>query len=208
MRQLSQQCLSEVDKSKIVTEAEEEISEEPSPKRKKYKDNSSKLRGQNKSRPPPFKAARDQNLCPWIVDQAKEEPEKKCQNLRCTFMHDRAAYLKIKAKDIGEDCYMFKLSGRCPRGVACRVGGKHLTDDGYNIVDVEKFAGFQKKPPATKNQITKGLQDKLRKRKYNFSKAEKIIKMNEALKKKANSEKNKTIGQVENEKKQEDNEVG
>lgn len=107
-------------------------------------------------------------------------------------MHDRAAYLKIKADDIGPDCYMFNLSGRCPRGVACRVGAKHLTEEGFNIVDTEKFQDYQRKPLATRNQISKELQDRLRKHKYNFSKAEKVVKANDAFKKRAINEKNKT----------------
>ncbi|XP_043271968.1 tRNA-dihydrouridine(47) synthase [NAD(P)(+)]-like [Venturia canescens] len=188
VRQLTEECLTQDDKCKVLDQTKDpkEVnnSDEPPVKKKKYEDKKDKLRGQNKARPPPFKAPREENLCPWVVDQAKEEPEKKCQNPRCTFMHDRAAYLKIKAEDVGPECCLFNLSGRCPRGVACRVGKKHLTEDGYNIVDKEKHMEYEKKPASTKNQISKELQNRLRKHKYNFTRAEKIVKANDLSKKK------------------------
>lgn len=189
MRQLTEECLTQDDKSKVLDQTEvvleEERLDEPPSKKKKYNEKKDKLRGQNKARPPPFKAPREENLCPWIVDQAKDEPEKKCQNPRCTFMHDRGAYLKIKAEDIGPECCLFNLSGRCPRGVACRVGAKHLTEDGYNIVDKKKWLEYEKKPASTKNQISKELQNRLRKHKYNFSRAEKIVRANDVSRKKS-----------------------
>ena len=152
--------------------------DEPPNKKLKEDDRKDKLKGQNKARPPPFKAPREQNLCPWVVDQGVDEPEKKCSNTRCAFMHDRVEYTKIKPADIDEECHLFSLMGRCPRGLACRMGSKHLTAEGLNIVNEEKFKNFKKKAPSVKNQISKGLQEKLRKYKYNFSKAEKMVKSN------------------------------
>ncbi|CAG5104096.1 Similar to DUS3L: tRNA-dihydrouridine(47) synthase [NAD(P)()]-like (Homo sapiens) [Cotesia congregata] len=155
------------------------IEEEPVVKKIKLDERRDKLKGQNKSRPPPFKTSKERNLCPWIVDQAEDEPEKKCPSPKCTFMHDRAAYLKIKEPDIDSLCYLFNMMGRCPRGAACRYASKHLSSDGLNIVDKEKFEAFSKKNPATKNKMSPGLQEKLRKRKYNFNAAEKIVKTND-----------------------------
>ncbi|XP_057341725.1 tRNA-dihydrouridine(47) synthase [NAD(P)(+)]-like [Microplitis mediator] len=163
-------------KKKII---ENDRADEPDVKRIKIDERREKLKGQNKARPPPFKTARERNLCPWIVDQAVGEPDKKCPSPKCTFMHDREAYLKIKEPDIDEFCYLFSLMGRCPRGAACRYASQHLTKEGYNIVDKEKSEAFMKKPPATKNKILPGLQEKLRKRKYNFNAAEKIVKAND-----------------------------
>ncbi|KAF7405537.1 hypothetical protein HZH66_004443 [Vespula vulgaris] len=157
---------------------EETTSDEFSPKRFKSDDKKEKLRGQNKARPPPFKTLRESNLCPWIADQAEGEVEKKCENKRCSFLHDRKEYLQIKPSDINEECYLFDLMGRCPRGAACRMGSKHLTEDGFNIVDAKKLQEFKKKPSSTQNQLSKVLQNKLRKHKYNFSKAETIVKGN------------------------------
>ncbi|XP_033222166.1 tRNA-dihydrouridine(47) synthase [NAD(P)(+)]-like isoform X2 [Belonocnema kinseyi] len=184
VRLLSKECLTEDDKLKIETRESKEISEDEPPKKKlKGDDRKDKLKGQNKARPPPFKAPREQNLCPWVVDQGVDEPEKKCTNPRCAFIHERLEYMKIKPSDIGEECHLFNLMGRCPRGLACRMGSKHLTAEGLNIVDQEKFEIFKQKPPAVKNQISKSLQEKLRKYKYNFSKAEKTVKANNPSKK-------------------------
>lgn len=192
VRLLSKECLTKDDKQKIETRANSEVSQDEPPKKKmKEDDRKDKLRGQNKSRPPPFKAPREQNLCPWIVDQGIDEPEKKCSNTRCTFMHDRVEYMKIKPADISEECYLFNLMGRCPRGLACRMGSKHLTEKGFNIVDQEKFEIFQKKPLTVKNQIQKSVQEKLRKYKYDFTKAEKIVKLNNPSKKNVENSKMK-----------------
>lgn len=91
-------------------------------------------------------------------------------------MHDRAEYLKKKPSDIGTECHYYQVTGKCPRGVACRVGSKHITEDGFNIVDKEKYEAFIKLPPTTKNTITAELVEKLRKYKYNFARAEAIVK--------------------------------
>ncbi|XP_076545824.1 dihydrouridine synthase 3 isoform X2 [Osmia lignaria lignaria] len=192
IRLLSEECLTKTDKEKVstsTTNSDEDVSHEPPLKKLKGDDKREKLRGQNKARPPPFKAQRELNLCPWIADQAVGEPEKKCDNKRCTFLHDRVQYLKIKPADIGDECYLFNITGRCPRGAACRMGSKHLLEDGLNIVDKEKEEEFKKLPPSTKNQLTKHLQIQLRKHKYNFSKAEKVVKANEPSRKKLESAK-------------------
>lgn len=193
MRLLTEECLTETDKQKVssnsnnATEDGSALDEPPS-KKSKNDDRKEKLRGQNKARPPPFKAQRELNLCPWIADQLEDEPEKQCDNKRCTFLHDRVEYLKIKPADIAEECYLFNLTGRCPRGTACRMGSKHLTADGLNLIDKEKVEEFKKKPPSTRNQLTKDIQIQLRKHKYNFSKAEQIVKTNEPSSKKAGNE--------------------
>ncbi|CAK9818581.1 tRNA-dihydrouridine(47) synthase [NAD(P)(+)]-like [Anthophora quadrimaculata] len=204
VRLLSEECLTETDKQKVSnnpTNTNEETSTLTEPPSKKFKndDKKEKLRGQNKARPPPFKTQREQNLCPWIADQAVGEPEKKCDNKRCTFLHDRIEYLKIKLDDIIDECYLFNLTGRCPRGTACRMGSKHLTADGLNIIDKEKVEEFRKRPPSMKNHLTKDIQTQLRKHKYNFSKAEKIVKLNESSRKKSAAENIKKTEQHVNE---------
>ena len=123
----------------------------------------------------PFKTLRENNLCPWIADLTVEE-DRKCSNNKCTFIHDRSQYLKIKPEDIGTECYTFEVSGKCQRGAACRVGSKHTSPDGYNIIDKEKYEAYQKMPPSVKNQINKEILERLRKYKYDFTKAEKIAK--------------------------------
>ncbi|XP_035741589.1 tRNA-dihydrouridine(47) synthase [NAD(P)(+)]-like isoform X2 [Vespa mandarinia] len=180
----------------IKARDEETTSHELSPKRFKSDDKKEKLRGQNKARPPPFKTLRETNLCPWIADQVEGEVEKKCENKRCSFLHDRKEYLQIKPSDINEDCYLFDLMGRCPRGAACRMGSKHLTEDGFNIIDANKLQEYKRKPSSTQNQLSKLLQNKLRKHKYNFSKAETIVKGNNPSAKKI-STKSRTLSDTE-----------
>jgi hypothetical protein len=56
--------------------------------------------------------------------------------------------------------------------VSYRFGSEHLTLEGYNIVDKEKFIPDRK--PSSFNNLDKELQNDLRKYKYDFSKSEKI----------------------------------
>lgn len=187
MRQSNEQSLIGTIKEKVLginTDKCLSVLEEPPIKKFKQDDKKEKVRGQNKARPPPFKTTKESNLCPWIADQIAGEPERKCSNQRCTFLHDRKEYLKIKPKDISTECFVFNLSGKCPRGITCRMGSQHLTEDGFNIADVKKFEQYKMRPSSTVNHISKELQNRLRKHKYNFSKAEAIIKANDSSRKK------------------------
>ncbi|EGI68959.1 tRNA-dihydrouridine synthase 3-like protein [Acromyrmex echinatior] len=182
VRQLSDQCLTKIDKQKVSTDADVEDTDaswdQVPAKKAKLEDKREKLRGQNKARPPPFKVSKELSLCPWIADQTANESERKCSNQRCTFLHDRKEYLKIRPEDIGTECYIFNLTGKCPRGTTCRMGSGHLTEDGFNVIDKKKLEEYSKCPPAVKNHLSKDLQNKLRKHKYNFSRAEAIVKAN------------------------------
>ncbi|XP_071579218.1 tRNA-dihydrouridine(47) synthase [NAD(P)(+)]-like [Temnothorax nylanderi] len=189
VRQLSEQCLTETDKQKVSADAGTEDTDTSSwdevpVKKPKLDDKREKLRGQNKARPPPFKAPRELSLCPWIADQTANEPERKCSNERCTFLHDRKEYLKIRPEDISTECHTFNLTGKCPRGITCRMGSRHLTEDGFNIIDEKRLEEYSKCSPTIKNHLSKDVQSKLRKRKYNFSKAEAIVKANGPSRKK------------------------
>ncbi|XP_015108772.1 tRNA-dihydrouridine(47) synthase [NAD(P)(+)]-like [Diachasma alloeum] len=160
---------------------ERSTSDEPPRKKSKREWRKEKLKGQNKQRPPPFRSPKEQNLCPWLVDQLATDPEKKCPSQNCKFLHDRVEYMKLKEPDIGPDCYVFELTGRCPRGTACRFGSSHLTETGINIINPERYQNYKEKPAATKNQIANSLQEKLRRRKYNFSKAERIMRSTDEI---------------------------
>lgn len=179
--------MTETDKRKISMNTHVEgtdASYELPIKKFKQDDKKEKLRGQNKARPPPFKALKEFNLCPKVAVQFANEPEKKCQNQHCMFLHDWKEYLKIKPDDISTECHVFNVIGRCPRGITCRMGSQHLTKDGFNIVDEKKFEEYNKCPPSTTNHLSKDLQNILRKHKYNFSKAETIIRANNSSKRK------------------------
>ncbi|KAL6259829.1 hypothetical protein P5V15_009740 [Pogonomyrmex californicus] len=189
LRQLNEQCLTGIGKQKVSADADANETEDTSlddvpAKKPKLDDKKEKLRGQNKARPPPFKVSRELSLCPWIADQTADESERKCLNNRCIFLHDRKEYMKIRPADISSECHIFNLTGKCPRGLTCRMGSQHLTKDGFNIVDEERFEEYNKRLPAVKNHLSKDLQNKLRKRKYNFSKAEMIVKANGPSRKK------------------------
>lgn len=181
--------MTETDKQKVFSgtnadNVEVSSSDEPPVKRSKQDDKKEKLRGQNKARPPPFKAPRELSLCPWIADQTANEPERKCLNQRCACLHDRKEYLKIRPADIGTECHIFNVSGKCPRGTTCRMGSRHLTEDGFNIVDEKRFEEYKKRSPSTMNYLSKDLQNKLRKHKYDFVKAEAIVKANDPSRRK------------------------
>lgn len=201
VRQLSEQCLTETDKQKVSADAGVEdadaSSDEVPVKKPKLDDKREKLRGQNKARPPPFKVSREQSLCPSIADQTLTEPARKCGNPRCTYLHDRKEYLKIKPEDIGTECCTFNLTGKCPRGITCRMGARHLTEDGFNVVDEKKFEEYSKCSPAIKNHLSKDLQNRLRKRKYHFSKAEAIVKANGPSNKKKPGPQSSSDGKAE-----------
>lgn len=194
MRHSSEQCSLEIDKISVDTKTQaadvESLDEQPA-KKLKLDEKKEKQKGQNKARPPPFKASRELSLCPWIADQTVDQSERKCLNQRCSFLHDRKEYLKIKPQDIGRECYVFNLTGKCLRGLTCRMGSQHLTENGFNVIDQKRFEEYNKRPPASKNHLAKDLQNKLRKRKYNFSKAEMIVKANDPSKKKMQSSTNK-----------------
>lgn len=165
------------DKNDTNGQAHDSHENEEPPTKKVKNNHKNKPRGQNKNRNVPFKITRELNLCPWLAEATVDEADKsKCPNAKCVFIHDRREYLKIKPEDIGTECYAFELTGKCQRGAACRAGSKHVTADGYNIVDCEKYEAYQKLPAPVKNQMAKETLEKLRKYKYDFSRAENISK--------------------------------
>lgn len=84
---------------------------------------------------------------------------------------------------IGDICQNFQTTGKCSRGLACRFGGSHITSDGFNIVDKEKWETYEASGLKTLNQLPQNLQTSLRKRSYDFSLSESLIKYNDKLRK-------------------------
>ncbi|CAG4968604.1 unnamed protein product [Colias eurytheme] len=157
-------------------------------KKAKCNDNSClgkvKKRGQNKARPKTYQDDKQNKPCPSIINVSSKDETKPCQYANCKFIHNYQEYLKIKKEDIGQECHVFNLRGRCPRGIACRFGSKHISDEGYNIVDEEKAKMWLED---TKNTMQSSLQIQLQKRKYDFSLAEKLVKaLDDARKAKKN----------------------
>lgn len=146
-----------------------------------------KLKGRNKQRPVTFKANDSQKVCPAVL------AEQECRfGEKCKFCHDVATFMKDKPEDIGPECYNFKTFGRCPYGLACRFAQQHIDSGFKNITDQELFDKMAAQPPV-KNTLTKDLQHLLWKKKYDFSKANKIVDgYYDELRKRQNGEETKS----------------
>ncbi|XP_046396569.1 tRNA-dihydrouridine(47) synthase [NAD(P)(+)]-like [Ischnura elegans] len=158
--------------------------DDESPPNKKLKFSRSerkRQRGQNKARPPPMKFNRHDNLCPQLLDlgcngNQEELKPASCQNgEKCPFQHDIIKFLENKPPDIGAECHVFKTYGLCPRGPTCRFASAHLTPEGKNVIDTERWERTKSLPPVSANILSKDLQLTLRKRKYSFVRSEAIL---------------------------------
>lgn len=140
------------------------------------------MKGQNKSRGPTFQRENARELC----IKAMQNPDGKDQNCLikgCNSIHNLEEYMKIKPEDIASTCHNYSTSGKCVWGVACRYGSKHLTGDGKNIINEQKFKEYQEEGPYIKNILPKTIQNDLRKKLYHFELCEKLIKYNDINKK-------------------------
>lgn len=158
--------------------------------------NKNKKRGQNKARPKTFKDDKENKPCPSIVTAESPEMLTACAYKNCKYIHNPLDYLKSKPKDLGESCHLYNLRGRCPRGIACRFGSCHITPEGYNKVDLEKWQLWKED---TKNTIQPALQTLLQKRKYDFNFSEKLVKHMDTRKKptdKESTEKTESIEEI------------
>ncbi|XP_023954768.2 tRNA-dihydrouridine(47) synthase [NAD(P)(+)]-like [Bicyclus anynana] len=151
----------------------ESTDNEPKKAKNNEQTNKNKKRGQNKARPKTFQDNKEGKPCPSILNVISKDEINPCQYSNCKYIHNPLDYLKIKQEDIGKECHLFKLRGRCPRGIACRFGSSHITEDGYNIVDEEKAKIWK---ADTKNALQQDLQMQLQKRKFDFTFAEKLVK--------------------------------
>ena len=92
-----------------------------------------KVKGRNKQRPVTHIKSKDK-LCPTIFQ------ERECSfGERCKFSHDIKEFMQNKPPDIGPECFMFETYGKCPYGLACRYGSKHISEDHKNIVNKELY---------------------------------------------------------------------
>lgn len=122
-------------------------------------------KGMNKNRPV-FKQSLDDKLCKSILDGI----ESKCERSEtCKFSHDLKSYIENKPKDIADECPNFKLNNYCPYGITCRFGKNHLTEDNINMNPLNVLRG-------DRQNLKYELQSTLRKKKYDFSKSDKIMK--------------------------------
>lgn len=143
---------------------EEDESGEPPAKKKKK-------RGMNKNRPRAAKLDFKQQLCTAI---AKGE-ECGYGDDKCRYLHDIKKYIEnYKPPDIGETCVNFEKFGKCTYGVTCRYGKNHISKSFKNIVKKELYE--ETAPLRTKTVLSKELMFSLRKKKYEFSKADTYLK--------------------------------
>ncbi|XP_023025578.1 dihydrouridine synthase 3 [Leptinotarsa decemlineata] len=191
-KELNLDLVSDKDKEKLFIHKDQHDDEEPAPKKQKLsKKEKKKLKGQNKSRGPTFRIERSQELCSSLISTLDGETPK-CERKNCDFLHDASKYLELKPKDIGEHCYNYQISGKCSRGLACRFGSEHISSEGRNEVDEEKYAQFTSSGPPTKNHLEYNIQTALRKRTYNFDLSEALVKYNDLRKKGFKTEKHET----------------
>ncbi|KAJ7418544.1 tRNA-dihydrouridine(47) synthase [NAD(P)(+)]-like protein [Pitangus sulphuratus] len=132
-----------------------------------------RARGQNKSRPCMKPKHYEQSrLCPSVTQGS---PGKCFFGPRCRFLHDVGEYLAGKPSDLGQRCVLFDTFGRCPYGVTCRFARAHLSDGHQNIVNAALAQQWEGKL-LVRNNLSKDLQHRLRKRKFVFQKAEEYLR--------------------------------
>lgn len=146
------------------SQGEDEEDNESGPPSKKIK-----LKGRNKKRHLPPKTDRGDKLCHALVHGHCKFGES------CKFDHDIERFMKSKPEDIGENCYVFETFGKCPYSFACRYGKKHTAPDFSNIINNELYEKTGKFPTVC-NILDKKVQDDLRRKKYDFSKANKVFR--------------------------------
>lgn len=177
-RSLCHTCISETDKRKLE-EDEEKANVEEKVEKQEWSHKKRKLTGQNKARNVfrPVKA----NFC-YAIAASDDESLEKCENAGCKFSHDRKSFLENKPPDIGDKCYIYSVQGMCSRGVTCRFGKEHLTENGVNIVNKEVYEKWLQNGSKTTTSLTKDKQNQLRKKEYDFSRSEEAIKEIDKLK--------------------------
>ncbi|KAJ8313578.1 hypothetical protein KUTeg_008139 [Tegillarca granosa] len=146
------------------SQGEDEEDNESGPPSKKIK-----LKGRNKKRHLPPKTDRGDKLCHALVHGHCKFGES------CKFDHDIERFMKSKPEDIGENCYVFETFGKCPYSFACRYGKKHTAPDFSNIINNELYEKTGKFPTVY-NTLDKKVQDDLRRKKYDFAKANKVFR--------------------------------
>ena len=79
--------------------------------------------------------------------------------------------MKTKPEDLGPECYVYKTFGKCSYSVACRYAKSHITEEYKNKTQPD----MKDQTKTFENTLNKDLQIILRKKKYNFQKANEII---------------------------------
>lgn len=141
-------------------------SEQPPPAKKRK-------RGQNKHRPRPAIISSSDMLCSHYYSPSDDSISSCPFGDKCKYSHDIKSFMDSKPTDISDNCYVFETYGKCPYGVACRYGSKHLTADHRNIISEEFYD--PNRPEGTVNVLSKTLKEQLWKRKFEFVRSEKYL---------------------------------
>uniref|UniRef100_A0A3Q1JMH0 tRNA-dihydrouridine(47) synthase [NAD(P)(+)] n=1 Tax=Anabas testudineus TaxID=64144 RepID=A0A3Q1JMH0_ANATE len=159
-------CVDEPEAKKLKLDPEE--------KQKAWKSDNKRLRGQNKSRPHTKPTTYDEKRlqCPF--------------GDKCHFHHDVAEYMASKPSDIGENCYLYDTFGKCAYGLSCRFAKAHTTPDFKTMEKADLVKAFEGRN-LVKNNLSKDLQNRLRKRSVAFKKTRWVYKINASVKIKGTS---------------------
>lgn len=132
-----------------------------------------KKRGQNKNRYYSNVQWHDKakKLCHILVDVLENEEQPVCSYTGCNKIHDVKEYLLTKPPDLGKECYVFRTLGRCPRGVTCLFASEHITEEGRNKINLDLVNSAEKSQVALSGEV----KNLLRKKKYDFSKANQVV---------------------------------
>ncbi|XP_005089507.1 tRNA-dihydrouridine(47) synthase [NAD(P)(+)]-like isoform X2 [Aplysia californica] len=128
-----------------------------------------KLKGRNKQRPGNDRVKQKDRLCPAIKD------ERECSfGDKCKFNHSKEDFMANKLPDLEGPCYNFENFGFCKYSLACRFAKNHTTEDLQNVVDEELLE--KTKSEKHLNVLESDVRQKLWKKKYDFSKADQMVK--------------------------------
>jgi len=149
---------------RLVDDSETANIQQDEPPNKKQK-----IKGRNKQRPKFERIVQKDRLCPSI------KQEKVCNyGDNCRFNHDIKDFLENKLPDLPGPCYVFDTFGFCRFGLSCRLAKNHMSDDMKNMTNNELFE--KKKHIQEINIMNKDVRQQLWKKKYNFKKADKMVK--------------------------------
>ena len=137
------------------------------PRKKKMK-----LKGRNKKRPQGNRPNPGAKLCTKIVHGLECKFGDKCQ-----YSHNIAEYVTNKPINISDRCYVYETFGRCPYGIMCMFSQQHVDDNYMNVVNESLYETTSKRKTVLNQLDNRGdLQTRLWKKKYDFTKANIILK--------------------------------
>ncbi|CAF0858863.1 unnamed protein product [Didymodactylos carnosus] len=162
---ISLQCMTDKDKSQLISSNDQSITEQK-PK---------KIKGQNRNRASAnFRSlgSTESRLCSFVVHNTRPCPYAS----KCKYTHDKQIYLKTRPKDVSSQCYLFRKYGQCPHGLLCRYGTEHIDQQtGDNLTNNELYEKMKSTyAQETKNICPIKLRQLLRKKKYNFKLATQV----------------------------------